>query len=118
MKLYAIAALGVIALVVPLLEVAITGRSEPLGAFWIAQTLLGLSAIYWWYHQDKRERQYQASPLMDVSMVALTVIALPIYFVRSRGWKGGASATGIAVVIFAVMMGLEWLGQAIGAAIR
>src|SRR5947207_275493 len=116
-KLYALAVLAAASLIAPVLEVFFTGRVEPLSVFGIAETLVGLTAIYWWYHLDKAERQYHAGPLMNVGVVALTIIALPIYFIRSRGWKRGLAATGVAVAIFGVTYALEMLGEWIGSAL-
>jgi hypothetical protein len=116
-KAYALAILAVISLVVPLLEVAITGRSEELGTYALVQNLLSIPPIFWWYHVDKDERQYRAGPLMNVGVVAAAVIALPVYFIRSRGWKGGSLSIvkGIVVVAAITLLGMlgEWLGKAV-----
>ena len=117
LKLYALASLAGISLILPLLEVLFTGRVEPMGKFGIAQTLLAITAIYWWYHLDKREKQYRAGPLMNVAVVALTVFALPVYFIRSRGWKAGGLATVAGIVVFGITIGLGMLGELIGSAI-
>ena len=116
-KLYALALLAGAALIVPLLEVIFTGHSEPMSKFGIAEALVALTAIYWWYHVDKGEREYHAGPLMNVGIVALTIIALPIYFIRSRGWSRGLMATGVAVGVYALTYGLEMLGEWIGNAL-
>jgi hypothetical protein len=116
-KVYALASLAAVSLVVPLLEVSFTGHVEPMGKFGIAQTLLALTAIYWWYHLDKRERQYHAGPLMNAAVVALTVFALPVYFIRSRGWKRGGLAIMASIAVLAITIGLEMLGELIGSAV-
>ena len=116
-KLCALAALGAVSLLCPALEIAVTGRSEPLGGFTLADTLVSLAAIYCWYHADKAQRQFRAGPLQNVGVIAMAIIALPVYFVRSRGWKRGGLATAIAAAFLALTFGLEWLGEAIGAAI-
>jgi len=113
-KVRALAILAVISLVVPLLEMAITGQVEELGKFALAQNLLSIPPIFWWYHVDKGEKQYRAGPLMNVGVVAVAVIALPVYFIRSRGWKRGSLSIlqGIAVVAAITLLGMlgEWLG--------
>lgn len=116
-KVYPLALLAAVSLIIPALEVFFTGRIEPLGKFGLAQTVLWVTAIYWWYHLDKAERQYRAGPLMNVAVVALTVLALPIYFIRSRGWKAGSLATGVAIVVLALVIGLGALGELIGSAV-
>ena len=116
-KLCALATLGAVSLLSPALEVALTGRSDPLGGFALADTIVSLAAIYWWYYADKAQRQYRAGPLLNVGVIAAAIIALPIYFIRSRGWKRGGLATGVAAALLAATFGLEWLGEAIGTAI-
>jgi hypothetical protein len=54
---------------------------------------------------------------MNVGVIALAMLALPIYFIRSRGWKRGLVATFYAAGILAVTLGLNELGERIGAAL-
>jgi protein-S-isoprenylcysteine O-methyltransferase Ste14 len=65
---------------------------------------------------DKQQRNYQAGPLMNAGVVALTILALPVYFIRSRGWKRGAIATAVAALVLAITFALGELGEQIGAA--
>jgi hypothetical protein len=64
---------------------------------------------------DKQERNYQAGPLMNAGVIALAIVALPVYFIRSRGWKNGALATAIAIGFVAVTLALGEVGEKIGA---
>ena len=118
-KVYALSILAVISLLVPLVEVVMTGRSEELGTYALAQNLLSIPPIFWWYHVDKAEKQYRAGPLMNVGVAALAVLALPVYFIRSRGWKRGSVSIvkGIVVVAAITLLGMlgEWLGNAFAA---
>jgi hypothetical protein len=115
-KITALVLLAAVSLVGPILEAWITGRIEPLSSFDVALTVVSISLIFWWYHLDKRERDYRAGPLMNAGIVALSMVALPIYFIRSRGWKRGLIATVLAAAVLAVMFGLGELGERIGAA--
>jgi hypothetical protein len=69
--------------------------------------------VYWGYHLDKRERAFRAGPIQNIGVLILSVIAVPVYLVRSRGWKRGAVATGLAfgfvLLVTAVRMGVEHL---------
>jgi len=116
-KRRALAILAVISLLMPLLERLLTGRVEDLGAFALAQNLLSIPPIYWWYHVDKSRRQYRAGPLMNVGVAALAIAALPVYFIRSRGWKLGAIAILKGVVVVAAITLLGMLGESIGKAL-
>ena len=99
----------------PIVEVLATGRVEEFGAFGMVETFVAIALVFWWYHVDKRSRAYRAGPLMNGGVIAAAIIALPIYFVRSRGWKRGAIATLVALGVFAVTLVLgeagEWVGM-------
>jgi hypothetical protein len=116
-KVYALAILAAISVLSPVLEIAVTGRIEPFGKFALGETFLTLAPIYWWYYVDKEERQFRAGPILNVGVIALAVVALPIYFIRSRGWKRGSFSIAMAAGVLAGTYGLGWLGEAIGAAI-
>ena len=113
-KTVALLLLGLVSFAGPILETWWTGRVEPLSNFDLGFTLVAISLIFWWYHVDKRERGYRAGPLMNAGVVALSVVALPVYFIRSRGWKRGLLATLAAAAIFGILLGLDELGERVG----
>ena len=113
-KTMALILLGVVSLVGPFAEMLATGRVEALSKFDLATTIVSIPLIFWWYHVDKREHGYEAGPLMNVGILAVAVVALPVYFVRTRGWKRGATATLLALVVFLILLGLSELGERIG----
>jgi len=114
---WALAALAAVSLVLPMLEMYFTGQVEELGKWALAQNLLSIPPIFWWYHVDKAKRNYRAGPLMNAGVVALPLLALPIYFIRSRGWKRGAISIvkGAGVVAGVTLLGM--LGESIGKAL-
>ncbi len=77
---------------------------------------MSVALIFWWYHADKGERNYEAGPLMNAGVVAASVLALPIYFVRTRGWKRGMIATALAAAALGATYLLGEAGERIGAA--
>ena len=114
-------ALGLLALVSfasPIAERWITGRVEEMSPFDIGATIASIALIFWWYHQDKAERGYRAGPLMNGGILALAIVAFPIYFVRSRGWKKGLLATVLAAAVLAIYLGLGELGDRLGEALE
>jgi protein-S-isoprenylcysteine O-methyltransferase Ste14 len=117
-KLTALVLLALLSLAGPLIEAGATGRVEPFSRFGLAEALLSLPLIYWWYHVDKQQRNYQAGPLMNAGVVALTILALPVYFIRSRGWKRGATAIALAALVLVITFALGELGEQIGAALQ
>jgi hypothetical protein len=116
-KRYALALLAAITLVTPIVETLMTGRVEPFSNFDLGGSFLSLLPIYWWYHLDKDETGYRAGPLLNVGVAALAIVALPVYFVRSRGWKRGGVISLYALGALGVLYLLETLGEVIGEAI-
>jgi hypothetical protein len=116
-KLYALALLAAITLVMPIVETLMTGRVEPFGKFDLGASFLSLLPLYWWYHLDKDETGYKAGPLLNVGVAALAIVALPVYFVRSRGWKRGGIVSLYALGLLGVLYLLEMLGESIGEAV-
>ncbi|MEA3191938.1 MAG: hypothetical protein QOD26_271 [Betaproteobacteria bacterium] len=109
-KRIALALLALVSFAGPCLEILITGDSEPYGKWELAETFVALVLVFWWYHVDKAEHGYRAGPLMNGGMLLAVVVAMPIYLVRSRGWKPGARATAIAVIVLAALFALEEAG--------
>ena len=113
-KTIALALLGVLAFASPLVEMLATGKVEDSSRFGIATVAIALPLIFWWYHIDKSEHGYRAGPLMNGGILLLAIVAFPIYFVRSRGWKRGAVATLLALGVFLILLGLGELGEWLG----
>src|SRR5439155_1859089 len=116
-KRYALALLAAITLATPIVETLMTGRVEPFSNFDLGGSFLSLLPIYWWYHLDKDQTGYRAGPLLNVGVAALAIVALPVYFVRSRGWKRGGIICLYALGAVGVLYLLETLGGFIGEAI-
>jgi len=74
---------------------------------------LGFAAflIFAWYRLDTEERGYHRSPLLNVAVIALAILALPYYFFSSRGIKGGFVALGLFVLAFVAAGVLTVIGQ-------
>jgi hypothetical protein len=120
-KVLALSLLALVSFFGPFAEGLITGNIEPYGKWELAETFVALVLIFWWYHVDKAEHGYRAGPLLNGGMLLAVILAMPIYFVRSRGWKRGALATAVALGVFAVLLGLgeagEFLAQKSGPAL-
>ena len=116
-KRYALALLAAIALVAPIVETLMTGRVEPFSKFDLGGSFLSLLPVYWWYHLDKDQTGYRAGRLLNVGVAALAIVALPVYFVRSRGWKRGGIISLYALGVLGVLYLLEKLGEFIGEAV-
>ena len=116
-KTLALVLLAALSLVAPLVERIATGHVETFSTYGLVETIASLIVLFWWYHLDKEEHQYRAGKLMNAGVLVLAVVALPIYFVRSRGWKGGARTMGLAALFLAATFVLGELGERLGAAL-
>ena len=67
--------------------------------------------IFIWYRVDSTQRSYRRSPWLNVSIVLIAIIALPYYFFRSRGFKGGLIATLVMLLVFVLSSVLTIAGQ-------
>jgi hypothetical protein len=110
-KQIALALLALVSFAGPFAEVLVTGRIEPYGRWELAETLVALALLFWWYHVDKAEHDYRAGPLMNGGMLLAVVVAMPIYLVRSRGWRRGMRATAIAAVVLGALFALGEAGE-------
>lgn len=53
--------------------------------WWVLTTTFGLSVIaYLWYYFDSESRSFSRSIWLNISVVAISIIAIPYYLVRSR----------------------------------
>src|SRR5260221_8211989 len=114
----AILMLVIVSFVLPMGEWLILKRpAPPWSMYQLVEVLLTTYAVYWWYVLDKRERNFPAGLLQNIGVVLINIVALPIYFFRSRGWKRGALATlGMLGVLVCVGL-LTYAGELAGRAI-
>lgn len=113
-KLVALGLLALVSLVSPMIEKLVTGRVEMLSKFGMVETVVSLVVLFWWYHMDKREWNYKAGPLMNGGVLAVAIIALPVYFIRTRGWKKGAVTIALALAFLAATLFLGEAGEKLG----
>ena len=64
--------------------------------------LAGVMLTFFWYRVDSDQRAYRRTVWLNVSVVALALIALPYYFFRTRGAIRGLVAT-VVFLGFAVL---------------
>jgi hypothetical protein len=114
-KPLALVILAVLSFVAPLAERWATGRVEPFSNYGLAEMALSLVVLFWWYHVAKAEHAYRAGKLMNAGVLLLAVVALPVYFIRSRGWQRGTRATAIALLFLGVTLALGEAGERFGA---
>jgi peptidoglycan/LPS O-acetylase OafA/YrhL len=76
-----------------------------------AAALVVISAflMFLWYRFDADQRSYRRSYLLSVGVVGFCLIALPYYFFRSRGAKGGFVAS---LLFFLAILGSFFVSMA------
>jgi hypothetical protein len=111
----AIALFMAIAFFFPIGEVLVVGRVDPFAgkAAWIYGVLSAIT-IYWWYYLDKIEHGFRAGALQNIGVAVFSLVGLPVYFFRSRGFRGGAVATAAALAVLIVASLLTYAGELVG----
>jgi len=113
-KTLALVLMAAVSFASPLVETLARGRVDPLSAYGFAELFASMVLVFWWYHLDKAEQGYERAYVMNAGVLLMAVIALPIYFVRTRGWRRGGRAIVLAAafVLFTFLLGEagEWLG--------
>jgi len=77
----------------------------------IAFMLIGVFLVFLWYRFDTDVMRYRRSPLLNVAVVALALVALPYYFFRSRGFARGLLASVMFLLVFAAYSLLQMAGE-------
>ena len=116
-KRTALVVLALLSLLGPIAEVLVTGRvdTEPFGKWSVCEAVLSMPLVYCWYYVDKREQRFRAGSLQNVGVAAFTLVGLPVYFFRSRGFRRGGLATlkslGVWLVLTLLAGAGQWLGM-------
>jgi hypothetical protein len=99
----------------PLGEVVVLRRPlQPFEKAMLVDALLLTFAVYWWYSIDRRQSGFRTGIVQNMGVLFMAPIALPVYFVRSRGWRRGALASVAMLLAFALSGGLGLLGEMAG----
>jgi hypothetical protein len=64
-------------------------RNNPLSASAIVFAIAGAFFAFLWVRLDAHQRDFQCSPFLSTSVVGLTIVALPYYLFRTRGFRKG-----------------------------
>lgn len=67
--------------------------------------------LFLWYRIDSAQRSFKRSPWLNAGVIGIAIIALPYYFFRSRGFRGGALATFLMLLVFILSGVLTLAGQ-------
>ncbi len=73
--------------------------------------VVALFITFVWYRLDSDSRAYRRSLLSSAAVIGVGILALPYYFFRTRGFRRGAIATLIFLLIAMGYSVLGYLGQ-------
>ena len=76
-----------------------------------AITIVGLFLAFWRYCLDSDSRAFRRTPLLSVAVVGVTILALPYYLFRSRGFRQCGLATLIFILVSIGYSAMGYLGQ-------
>jgi hypothetical protein len=87
------------------------------GDWLLLNTLLSLVCailVFTWYYLDSDARGYRRTSLLNISIVAVGIVAIPYYLLRSRGAQRGLRACGLFLLALLAWFVLAAAGQGIG----
>jgi|SRR2546426_1363484 len=99
-----LALLPVLSLVFGCLEYGPLRGPEPGSVLLTLHAVSSLALVFAWFWIDARDCAYKVSIFLRVAMLVLTVVALPWYLFRSRGFVDGLRALGLSILVFAGTM--------------
>jgi len=65
---------------------------NPLSPVHAGAAVVASALIFVWYRFDTDRRRYRRSPFLNIAIVCISLLALPYYFFRSRGFRRGLAA--------------------------
>jgi len=99
-----LALLPVLSLAFGCLEYGPAHGPEPGSKLLTFHAISSVALVFAWFWIDARNRGYRASIFLKFAMLCLTIVALPYYLFRSRGFAGGLKASALSAVVFAGTM--------------
>jgi hypothetical protein len=70
--------------------------------FVVVLALAGVAFVFAWYRVDADRRGFRRAPLMGVAVVALAIVGMPWYLIRTRGFARGLGASLVFVALLIV----------------
>ena len=70
--------------------------------------------VFTWYYLDTEAHAYRRTPLLNIMVVAVGLLAIPYYLIRSRGMRAGLRACGLFLLALLVWFALAAAGGGIG----
>jgi|SRR6266850_5682311 len=106
-----LALLPALSLVFGCLEYGPARGPEAGSALMTVHAASSVALVFIWFWIDARNRAYRASIFLKIAMLGLTIVALPYYLFRSRGFAGGVKGLALSIVVFVLTMAAYRLGS-------
>ena len=74
-------------------------------------SFISMLPVFAWFRFDTDQRSYRRTPLLNICVLAIAIVALPYYFFRSRGLRGGFIACGLFTLAVICSIALTIAGQ-------
>jgi hypothetical protein len=82
----------------------------------VVTTIAGSLLVYWWYWADSTSRSYRRSQALNVAIIAVGILAVPYYLLRSRE-KGQRLVAVARLFGFVVLMAVAMIVGALPVAV-
>ena len=94
---------------------AVTGYQKDAGGQMLAEGIVFTFITLMWVNADARQRNLTVNRWFKIGVIFFAGVFVPVYLIRTRGWKFGAKSLAIFIVQF---LGISFSGAIIGAIIR
>jgi len=92
----------------------VDGEKDASGGMLIEGVLFSLITLMW-LNADARQRQVTVTRGFKVGVILISGVFIPVYLLRTRGWRSGAQRLGVFLVHF---IGISLSGGIIGAVLK
>jgi hypothetical protein len=84
----------------------------------LAITIAALFLIFRWYQLDSDSREFKRTPLLSMAIIGVTILAVPYYLFRTRGFRQGLLATLVVLLAAIGYSAVGYVGQIAARAMR
>jgi len=106
--------LALTALLAGLLDPVFSAAGRTWAWYDMALSLVCAILVFTWYYIDSDEWAYRRTPLLNMMVVALGIVAIPYYLFRTRGARQGFRAFGLFLLALLAWFVLAAAGHGLG----
>ena len=83
---------------------------DPFPVSSILLMLVSVTLSFMWYYFDSNEIEYRRGKILNISIIALGIIAFPYYFFKSRGFTKGLLYTSVFIILVISYTAIQFIG--------